>query len=65
MEVYIKRRNEKREKWTMEKPVLEIDKTNAIIKVQGNSGKVISAAVEDICLAGDNNSSSLIQTTID
>lgn len=44
--------------------MLEIDTTNGIVKVQGNIGKVINAALEDIRLARDNDLSNHIPIAI-
>jgi len=66
VEVFIKREKEKRGKWSAPKPVLEFDPMSGIVVVPGTSGKKISAAVEDVRIAGkDNNLAQKIQEAID
>lgn len=55
VEVFIKRENEKRGKWSAAKPVLEFDAASGIVILPGTIGHKIKAAVEDVrsAITGD------------
>eukprot|EP00171_Calliarthron_tuberculosum_P001315 IDg1315t1 len=66
VQVYIKRENEKRGKWSSPKPVLEYDKISHTVSVPGNNGRKIRAAVEDTRVAIQDNALAVaVQEAID
>lgn len=47
-QVFIKKGNEKRGKWSGDKVVLEFDRASRMVVVPGSNGKKIHSAVEDV-----------------
>jgi len=66
VEVFIKRENEKRGKWTSPKPVISVDADTFSVTVPGKNGRKNRAAFEDIRLSvANDNFSKVIQDAID
>ena len=66
VQVFIKKQNQKRGKWSQNKPVLAYDFPNRTITVPGSNGRKICAAIEDVRPAiRDNELAAAVQDAID
>ena len=66
VEIYIKKQNEKRSKWSGPKPVLKFDPVSGTVTVPGQNGRQVCAAIEDVRISVANSKlSRKIQVSLD